>query len=158
MISAAIALTLALGVQAAPQPSRDARSQPAAGTGTMSGVVITDDAERRPVRRARVTVNSSDREFGLTAITDDAGMFSFAGLPAARYSLSVTKAGYVTVAYGATRPGRPGTPIVLTDGQRMTGLAQNAARRGDHRHSAGSEWRPGSRRQRRRAALRVHQR
>ena len=120
---ATLALVLALGGTVPDQqPAREGRSAPASGTAVISGRVVSADAEPKPVRRARVMLNSSDREVGRTAITDDAGMFSFTALPAARYSLSAMKAGFVTVSYGEKRPGRPGTAIPLNDAQRVAGL------------------------------------
>jgi Carboxypeptidase regulatory-like domain len=118
--SIALAFTMLLGLQA-PQPAREA-VKPATGTAVMTGVVVTDDTEHRALRRVRVSVTSADRETNLAVITDDSGTFSFDRLPAGRYSLQAIKAGFVTTSYGATRPMRPGTPIVLTDGQRATGL------------------------------------
>ena len=38
--------------------------------------------------------------------------------------LSVSKTGHVGVTYGQTRPGRPGTPIQLTDGQKFAANLQ----------------------------------
>ena len=112
---ATLALVLTLG-GAVPdqQPAREGRPAPPSGTAVISGRVVSADAQPKPVRRARVTLNSSDREVGRTAITDDAGTFSFTALPAGRYSLSAIKAGFVNVSYGEKRPGRPGTPIPLT--------------------------------------------
>ena len=106
------------------QPAREGRPAPPSGTAVISGrkLLLTANAQPKPVRRARVTLNSSDREVGRTAITDDAGTFSFTALPAGRYSLSAIKAGFVNVSYGEKRPGRPGTPIPLDDAQRVTGL------------------------------------
>ena len=62
---------------------------------------------------------TSDRQVGRTAVTDDDGRFSFVALPAGRYMLYATKQGYVTTAYGAKRPNRPGTALVLADGQHI---------------------------------------
>src|SRR5262245_23581772 len=119
MISAALTLAVLLGAQG--QPGRDA-ARSATGTAVISGVVLVDDTERRPLRRVRVAITSSDRETNRAMITDDAGTFSFTGLPAGRYSLQAIKAGFVTMSFGATRPARPGTPIVLADGQRASGI------------------------------------
>lgn len=53
--------------------------------------------------------------------TDDQGRFTFAALPAASYSLSASKPGFVTVFHGEKRPGRgPGVPIAVADGQRVS--------------------------------------
>ena len=50
-------------------------------------------------------------------MTDDEGRYSFTGVGAGRYMLSASKTGHVPIIFGQARPGRPGTPIQLTDGQ-----------------------------------------
>lgn len=87
------------------------------GTGSITGVVTTDSANPTPVRRVVVTLNSTEPRVGRTTVTDDAGRFVFTSLPAARYSLTATKAGYLDARYGATQPGRAGTPIVLAENE-----------------------------------------
>jgi hypothetical protein len=108
------------------------RSQPAATTGAIiSGTVVTDDGDARPIRRARVTLESGLLEIPRGIVTDDSGQFAFTALPAGNYTLSVTKAGYVTVAYGAKRAGeRPGIAIAVRDGQRVAGLVLRVPRGG----------------------------
>jgi len=97
--------------------TRDA-APPQAGTAIVTGTVTTDEAQPRPLRRAVVTINSSDPVVGRTAITDDAGRFAFVNLPAGRYSLFATRRGWVGLSYGAKAAGRPGQTIPLADGQR----------------------------------------
>ena len=114
---AALAAVLLFGVHAAhAQLTRDARPV-AIGTATLSGTVVSDDADARPVRRARVTCSAPELTNGLTAITDDRGRFTCARLPAGRYTVSVTRDGWVPAAYGAKRPLRPGTPIAIAASQ-----------------------------------------
>ncbi|HEX9365803.1 MAG TPA: carboxypeptidase-like regulatory domain-containing protein, partial [Vicinamibacterales bacterium] len=74
--------------------TRDARAA-ARGTAVLSGVVVSDDADARPVRKARVTCSSPDVS-GHTTITDDGGRFMFAGLPAGRFTVAASKAAWVT--------------------------------------------------------------
>jgi uncharacterized protein (DUF2141 family) len=97
--------------------TRDARG-PVRGTAVISGVVVSDDAEARPVRKARVTCGSPDSP-GHTTITDDAGRFVFADLPAGRYTVNASKVAWVATSYGAKRPTRPGVGIPLADGQKL---------------------------------------
>ena len=97
--------------------TRDARGS-ARGTAILLGIVVSDDAEARPVRKARVTCSSPDAS-GNTTITDDGGRFVFSGLPAGRYTVGVSKAAWVNANYGATRPLRPGSAIPLADGQKL---------------------------------------
>ncbi len=56
---------------------------------------------------------------GATTITDEAGRFVFANLPAGRYTVAASKPTWVAAMYGAKRPLRPGTPLPLADGQRL---------------------------------------
>jgi uncharacterized protein (DUF2141 family) len=63
-----------------------------------------------------VFLNNPDEEIARTTISDDAGRFMFAGLPAGRYTLGGAKEGYVTTNYGASRAGEPGSRIVVDDG------------------------------------------
>ena len=101
---------------------RDVAKPQAAGTASVTGTIVTDETDPRPLRRVRVGLTSSDRRVGRTTVTDDVGRFSFAGLPAGRFLLTATKSGYVTTSFGAHRPNRQGTAIGVADGQRITGL------------------------------------
>lgn len=112
-----LAVLAALSGPAAGEQARDIRG-PVRGTGVISGVVVSDDVEARPVRKARVTCGSPDVT-GNTTITDDAGRFAFAGLPAGRYTVTASKASWVTMSYGARRPLRPGSAIPLKDAQKI---------------------------------------
>jgi hypothetical protein len=85
------------------------------GTAVIRGVVVSDDAEHRPIRRVQVSL--SGLPGGRVAPTDDAGRFEFVELPTGTYLLTASKAAYLTKAYGASRGGRPGTAIVLAAGQ-----------------------------------------
>lgn len=119
---AVVALLLTASMTVDRQQPRDARPPvaSAAGTATIAGVVVTDDAQSRPLRRARVTLNGSPLQIGRTAITADDGTFMFDRLPAGRYTLGATKDGYVTMSYGARRPARPGTPLELKNAEART--------------------------------------
>jgi protocatechuate 3,4-dioxygenase beta subunit len=100
-------------------PPRDAAAgQVASGTAVISGSV-TVTGTGLPARRARVTLNSTEGGGSRTAMTDDEGRYAFTGLASGRYSLSASKSGHVGVTYGQTRPGRPGTPIQLADGEKF---------------------------------------
>jgi hypothetical protein len=107
-----------LSAQVVTAQVRDARPAPR-GTAIISGVVIADDADSRPVRKARVTCGAPDVP-GHTTISDANGRFTFTGLPAGRYTISAAKATWINTSYGAKRPGRSGIAIPLADGQRIT--------------------------------------
>jgi hypothetical protein len=117
-VKCALAIGLALIGLAPARVSAQVRDAPAAGTGVIRGVVVTDDAEARPVGKARVTCGAPDVA-GNTTITDAQGRFEFAALPAARYAITASKPTWVMTNYGATRPMRAGTPIPLAAGQRL---------------------------------------
>ena len=52
-------------------------------------------------------------------LTDDNGIFDFTELPAGRYTLTVSKSGFVALSYGQRRPLQAGTPLQLADGQQL---------------------------------------
>lgn len=114
--AAALLLVLLDSAQQTPVP-RDARPVPVAATGRITGVVVTDEAQPRPLRRARVTLTGGGLEMPLTAITADDGAFVFDALPPGRFTIVATKDAYVSMAYGARRTGRPGTGVQLAAGQ-----------------------------------------
>ena len=126
----------------------------------IAGVVVTTDATPQPVRRAIVALSGGPLALSLNAITDDEGRFEITDVPAGRFTISASRASYVTIAYGASAPGRVGVPLVVEAGQRLTGirllLARGAAiagtvrdsRRRTHAgraHEAGEAQRNGSR-------------
>ncbi len=127
----AAAGAFAFGAAAAAQQPRDNAPAPAAGTALISGTVLVDGATKQPARRVRVTLNEVARTVpGQTTTTDDAGAFSFHGLPAGRFELKAIKNAYLTASYGASRPERPGTPIVVKDGEQIANIAVTIARGG----------------------------
>ena len=105
---------------------RATTAQPA--TGRITGVVVTDGPSPQPIRRAIVTLTASDAVLGHSAISDDAGRFEFTALPAGRFTLIASRASYLTGAYGATRPGRPGTALALAAGQQVVNVRLTLAR------------------------------
>ena len=118
MRAAAVLLAALLTASAAhAQPARDTR-RAATGTAVLAGAVISDEPEPRPVRHARVVCSAGELSHALTAITDDGGRFTCAALPAGRYTVNVTRDGWVATAYGAKQPLQPGAPVPLADGER----------------------------------------
>ena len=100
---------------------RDARPTPPtpAGTGEISGVVLTADPTPQPMRRVIVSITGGDLASMRSVLTDDAGKFTFNRLNAGTFTISAKKAAYLPAMYGSMRPGRPGSPIVLAAGQRV---------------------------------------
>jgi uncharacterized protein (DUF2141 family) len=72
-----------------------------------------------PIRRAIVTVAGGGLSRSRAVIADDEGRFAIGNLPAGRFTLSASKAAHLTASYGARRPGRPGTPILLAEGEQV---------------------------------------
>ena len=106
------------------QPSRDTPAQKqdeALPTGLIAGRVLAADTGR-PVKRARVFVSAAELPGGRGILTDDTGLFQLVELPAGRYTLSVSKSGFVSLSYGQRRPLQAGTPLQLADGQEIKDL------------------------------------
>ena len=106
------------------RPARDTPAQqkevPPPG-GQISGRVVTTD-NGRPVKRARVAVSARELPEGRATLTDDAGHYELTQLPAGRYTLTVSKAGFISLSYGQRRPLQSGTPLQLADGQQLKGI------------------------------------
>jgi len=89
MRSRVVVLVLLAMAAAASAQVRPARAPaPLTGTATLTGVVVSDDADARPIRRVAVTLNApGDPRRQWVTSTDDSGRFAFAGLPAGSFSL-----------------------------------------------------------------------
>ncbi|HUR21040.1 MAG TPA: carboxypeptidase-like regulatory domain-containing protein, partial [Vicinamibacterales bacterium] len=130
-----IALAIAAGAAALAQtattqvsPSRDARVVNT-GPGEISGVVVTDEDNPQPVKRAEVRAMVAGGE-PRTTYTDNSGAFAFTNLPTGRFTIEASKPGYVRMAYGSRRYDRPGTPVTLTDTQKKQVLQLRMPRGG----------------------------
>jgi protocatechuate 3,4-dioxygenase beta subunit len=100
-------------------PPRDARPGAVpAGTGKLRGRVLAQNGS--PLRRAQVTLTSGDAPpLRKVTTTDAEGRYEFEELPAGRFSINATKAGYVTLQYGQRRPYEAGTPVSLAAAQTL---------------------------------------
>ena len=99
------------------------RPLPPTGTASVAGVVYLGATGTTPARRARVTVQSeTGLASGRTTITDNEGRFEITELAADRFTVQVTREGWLASSLGASRPGQPGRPVVVEQGARVGGL------------------------------------
>jgi hypothetical protein len=111
-----VMLAAAVGAQTAP-PS----------TGMIGGVVL-DGVTQKPVRRAIVTLTTTEaRPQEAVAWTDAEGRFAFGYLPPGQYRLFVNKAGYQYTAWGAEGARSRGKVIPLRAGENRTDLSISLA-------------------------------
>ena len=88
--------------------------QPARAT-RVSGMVVESDAVPKPIARAVVTLASANPASKRSTLTDERGVFAFADVASGQYTVSATKAGYLTGSFGATQPGDAPVPVVVAD-------------------------------------------
>lgn len=100
-----------------PAVARDRPAAPATGTSKLKGRILTPDG--MPLRRAQVSISAAEIQVRRTLTTGSDGRWEATALPAGRYIVSASKAGYVTVQFGQRRPFESGTPIPLADGQSL---------------------------------------
>ncbi len=129
-IAAAFCVALSSLLWAQQQPRDVRQSAIKLGTATLAGIVVTDDASAKPLRRVNIGILGTDEPQVRLTMTDDSGRFVMPALPAGRYLISASKPPYVDTVYGARLPGRPGTPIVLKDGERRGDLLLKMIRGG----------------------------
>ncbi len=100
----------------APFPPRDTPNREPTGTARIRGRVFAADTAS-PLRGALVQLSSTDPQVRQATNTDAEGRYELAALPAARYTLTVTKSGYVSLQFGQQRPFEEGKALELADGQ-----------------------------------------
>jgi hypothetical protein len=109
-----------------PAQQRETTAQP---TGRISGRIVAADTGK-PIGRALVRIAANELPGGRNALTDNSGVFEFTALPAGRYTLTASKAAFVTLSYGQRRPLQSGTPLQLGDGQDIKGIVFQLPRGG----------------------------
>ena len=92
-----------------------------AGTATIRGRVVAEGTTA-PVPRVEIRLNAADSPNGKSAVTDANGRYELKELPAGKFTLSASKANYVGISYGQTRPRGVGQTIELADGQTLSNL------------------------------------
>ena len=96
-------------------PARDTTTPEKTGTAVIRGRVTTVDG--RPLRRVQVNVGGESLDGPHTTNTNSQGRYEIRDLPAGRYTLTATRAGYLRTAFGELHPGEPGRPVELADGE-----------------------------------------
>jgi carboxypeptidase family protein len=96
-------------------PPRDQGTQKT-GTAKLRGRIVNAETGA-PLRRAQVRAAANEIQVSRGTATDAEGRYEFADLPAGRYTLTISKGGYVTLSYGQRRPNEQGKPIEIADGQ-----------------------------------------
>jgi hypothetical protein len=125
---AAVAIAATLAAAAVAQVRDTAR--PAAATASLAGRVVVAGTPQS-ARRARVTLTDVTRAIpGQTTTTDDNGAFVFRAVAPGRYDLQAFKNGYLRSSYGAARPDRAGTPVVVKEHDALTNLTMTIAHGG----------------------------
>ena len=79
-------------------------------TGSIAGIITTDDTGTVPVRRAVVTIRG-ERSGEANTTTDQDGRFTMTGLTADRYAIYASKPSYINGTFGG------GQPLALADGE-----------------------------------------
>ena len=100
-------------------PVRDPRQEPT-GTGVIRGRIVAADTST-PIRRAQVRATSGGGR-GRLVSTDTEGRFELRDMPAGRWEISASKAGFVTLRFGQRRPFEAGRPIELANAQTLDGI------------------------------------
>lgn len=125
--AAAVVLSTAIAHAQTPPPPpqqpmpRDSRVPEKTGTARLAGRVVAADTGR-PLRRAIVRLGSPELREGRSTSTDAEGRWQVKDLPAGRYSIFISKGGYVSLQYGQRRPHEQGKPIELAEGQTIDKL------------------------------------
>src|SRR5262245_1081513 len=99
---------------ARPTTLRDAPTADKKGSAVIRGHVRTDDG--RPLRRAQISLRGAPLTNGRTTSTGLEGEYEIAELPAGRFSISVSRSGYLSARYGQRSSGDDGTPLEVADG------------------------------------------
>ncbi len=116
-----VAAALGLGAQGPPpQVQRDRPTAAPTGTASIAGrVLVLQNGQPAPVRRARVTLESSLLPRTVRVDADVEGRFQFTSLPAGKYRVIVEKAGFVPLVKDARRTFEPTAAIDLAAGQAL---------------------------------------
>ena len=97
------------------------------GTATLRGRVVGGESGG-PLRRALVHLQGQEVREGKMTTTDEQGRWELKDLPAGRFTLTASKAGYVSLQYGQRRPFEQGRPLEILDNQTLNNVNFNLPR------------------------------
>src|SRR5262245_26878231 len=121
LLTSAIVAICAVATAASQQtPPRDPAKT--VESGRVLGRVVTTGPSTVPIRNVVVTLTDRESASEQKTLTDDEGRFAFDHVRPGRFTISAARPAYVTSFYGATAPGRAGTPIVLSEGNDVAGI------------------------------------
>jgi hypothetical protein len=111
----------AVAISSPPEPQqRPARDAGTASVEAPTAKVrgrVTAGSTGQPLRRVRVTLNGPKT---LSTVTDPSGRFEISQVPAGSYTVSASRAGYLTARFG--QPGQPEQPIDITKDEIVDGV------------------------------------
>jgi hypothetical protein len=107
--------TVAAAQAQTPTPPRDAAAAPAKGTAAIVGRVVSVDRQE-PLHRATITISGGGLAQPRITSTNSKGEYQARDLPAGRYTMRVTRSGYLPLQNGQRFPDEPGRPVELADG------------------------------------------
>ena len=96
-------------------PTRDGAAV-ATGTARIRGRVVAAD-NGNPLRRATIRISAAELRVNRSVNTDAEGRYEFTELPAGRYSVFVSRNGYVSLQFGQRRPFETGRPLDVSSAQ-----------------------------------------
>jgi hypothetical protein len=119
-VGLAVLLVAPAAAQVPPRtPPRDPSGPAQPGTSVVRGRVFAADT-KRPLRRARIQLNAPElRGENRTTSTNADGRYEFKDLPAGRYTITVTRSGYLRLTYGQRRPFEQGKPLQVGEKQTL---------------------------------------
>jgi protocatechuate 3,4-dioxygenase beta subunit len=118
MLPTLLALTLLVGGDQVARPGTLGGTTPEMpkGTAVIRGRVTAADTGR-PLRRAQIRVTALEFPQGRTTSTNVRGEYELKDLPPGRYTINVSRSGYLPMQYGQRRYGELGKPVQLDEGR-----------------------------------------
>jgi protocatechuate 3,4-dioxygenase beta subunit len=118
LVAAAVSPVIARTAPRTPQtaPPRDTRPTSPTGTAVIRGRIVAADTNR-PVSLATITASASELRESRSISTNSEGRYELRNLPAGRYTLSVSRSGYLPLQYGQRRPLEQGKVLQISDAQ-----------------------------------------